>query len=52
MKGQSKTDLYFGITAKLKIDTEQDEAVNFDALLQPTTLQYSVSKKRATQGVR
>jgi type VI secretion system protein ImpF len=35
--------LYFGITAVLQVG-EAKEAVNFDAMLQPSTLQYSVSK--------
>lgn len=35
--------LYFGITAVLEVG-EAKEPVNFDAMLQPSTLQYSVSK--------
>lgn len=41
---QSSTHvLYFGITAVLAIG-DLREPVNFDALLQPTTLQYAVSR--------
>jgi len=50
VRRHSTNDLYFGITANLNIDSEQEEAVNFDALLQPAILQYSVSRARATPG--
>ena len=35
--------LYFGITALLVLP-ELAEPVNFDAMLQPTTLQYSITR--------
>jgi len=50
VKRRSSNDLYFGITAKLNIGSEQEEAVNFDALLQPAILQYSVSSGRVAPG--
>ena len=37
--------LNFAITAMLVVNTAQ-EPVNFDAVLQPSTLQYSISKSR------
>jgi type VI secretion system protein ImpF len=39
--------LYFGITALLVVH-ESKEPVSFDALLQPSTLQYSISNTRRT----
>jgi type VI secretion system protein ImpF len=42
--------LYFGITALLVIH-ESKEPVSFDALLQPSTLQYSISSSRRTAAV-
>lgn len=42
--GQTSTNmLYFGITALLVLP-ELAEPVNFDAMLQPTTLQYSITR--------
>lgn len=52
MKRRSSDDLYFGISAKLNIDSGQEESVNFDALLQPAILQYSVSRGRVASGRR
>jgi type VI secretion system protein ImpF len=43
--------LYFGITALLVVN-ESKEPVSFDALLQPSTLQYSISNSRRTATVR
>lgn len=43
--------LYFGITAMLVVH-ESKEPVSFDALLQPSTLQYSISSSRRTASVR
>jgi type VI secretion system protein ImpF len=43
--------LYFGITALLVVH-ESKEPVSFDALLQPSTLQYSISNSRRTAAVR
>jgi type VI secretion system protein ImpF len=43
--------LYFGITAMLVVH-ESKEPVSFDALLQPSTLQYSISSTRRTTPVR
>jgi type VI secretion system protein ImpF len=43
--------LYFGITALLVIH-ESKEPVSFDALLQPSTLQYSISNSRRIAPVR
>jgi type VI secretion system protein ImpF len=43
--------LYFGITALLVVH-EAKEPVSFDALLQPSTLQYSISNSRRTTAVR
>lgn len=51
VRRRSSHDLYFGISAKLNIGPEQ-EAVNFDALLQPAILQYSVSRGRIAPGKR
>lgn len=50
MRRHGSDDLYFGISAKLNIGSEQEEKVNFDALLQPAILQYSVSKGRIALG--
>lgn len=41
--------LYFGITAQLTLPSLM-EPVSFDALLQPTTLQYSVSRAASKPG--
>lgn len=43
--------LQFGINAVLYV-APTAEPVTFDALLQPTTLQYSVAKSRGLSGVR
>jgi type VI secretion system protein ImpF len=43
--------LYFGITALLVVH-ESKEPVSFDALLQPSTLQYSISNSRRPTAVR
>jgi type VI secretion system protein ImpF len=43
--------LYFNITALLVIN-ESKEPVSFDALLQPSTLQYSISSSSRTSTVR
>jgi len=43
---RSTNALYFGIQALLVVHPAQ-EPVNFDALLQPSTLQYSVTRARA-----
>lgn len=43
--------LYFGITALLVVH-EAKEPVSFDALLQPSTLQYSISNSRRIPAVR
>jgi type VI secretion system protein ImpF len=43
--------LYFGITALLVVH-ESKEPVSFDALLQPSTLQYSISNSRRITAVR
>jgi type VI secretion system protein ImpF len=43
---QSTNMLYFAIQALLVVHPAQ-EPVNFDAMLQPSTLQYSVSRSRA-----
>ncbi|NIF78413.1 type VI secretion system baseplate subunit TssE [Paraburkholderia sp. Cy-641] len=43
---RSTNALYFGIQAMLVVHPAQ-EPVNFDALLQPSTLQYSVTRARA-----
>ncbi len=43
--------LQFGINAVLHVNPAS-EPVTFDALLQPNTLQYSVARGRASQGMR
>ncbi len=43
--------LYFSITALLVLD-ESKEPVSFDALLQPSTLQYSITSSNRTSAVR
>ncbi len=43
--------LYFGITALLVVH-ESKEPVSFDALLQPSTLQYSINSSKRTTAVR
>lgn len=52
VKRRGSNDLYFGISAKLNTGSEQEEAVNFDALLQPAILHYSVSRGRVVPGNR
>jgi type VI secretion system protein ImpF len=42
--------LHFGIRALLVV-ADAREPINFDALLQPSTLQYTVSKSRVTSGL-
>lgn len=44
---RSSNSLHFSISAVLELHPAR-EPVNFDALLQPTTLQYSVSRARRT----
>lgn len=46
---RSVNALYFSIKALLVVRPAQ-EPVNFDALLQPTTLQYSVNKQSSRSG--
>ncbi|WP_026354677.1 type VI secretion system baseplate subunit TssE [Massilia niastensis] len=46
VRGQTVNRLDFSITALLAGSLSQ-EAVNFDAVLQPSTLQYSIRKARA-----
>lgn len=43
--------LYFGITALLVI-SESKEPVSFDAMLQPSSLQYTISSSRRTASVQ
>jgi type VI secretion system protein ImpF len=43
--------LYFGITAMLVVN-ESKEPVSFDALLQPSTLQYSINSSKRIAPVR
>ena len=43
--------LYFGITALLVVH-ESKEPVSFDAMLQPSTLQYTISSSRRTASVQ
>jgi type VI secretion system protein ImpF len=43
--------LYFGITAMLVVN-ESKEPVSFDALLQPSSLQYSINSSKRTSAVR
>lgn len=43
--------LYFSITALLVVN-ESKEPVSFDALLQPSTLQYSITSSKRTTAVR
>ena len=47
MRGDSVNRLNFSITAVLVASTSQ-EPVNFDAVLTPSTLQYSISKAGKT----
>lgn len=47
LRNRSSNSLHFSISAMLELHPAR-EPVSFDALLQPTTLQYSVSRARRT----
>jgi type VI secretion system protein ImpF len=49
VREESVNRLKFSITAVL-VASKSEEPVNFDALLQPSTLQYSISKAGRTSG--